>query len=101
MRPDDEALISIFYYLGYVHGMRHSVRGVDGKAIGDRESEKLLIRLLPSEVSALRFGADPERAIEMIKALVSSWKAQERDAQSRQLKPNRSRRRKTFIPQHV
>lgn len=86
MRPDDEALISIFYYLGYVHGMRHSVRRVDGKANVDRESEKLLIELLPPEVSALRFGADPEPAAKKIKALISAWawKAEDRGLQSKQ-----------------
>jgi hypothetical protein len=25
LKPDDEALISIFYYLGYTHGMRYSL----------------------------------------------------------------------------
>jgi hypothetical protein len=29
LKPDDEALISIFYYLGFTHGMRYSLRKLE------------------------------------------------------------------------
>lgn len=72
MKPDDEALISIFYYLGYTRGMRYSLRKLNHEDIMDRDQEKFWIELLPPEVSALRFGADPIPAAEKIEALIST-----------------------------
>lgn len=76
MKPDDEALISIFYCLGYAHGRRSDTRNVKGEPTPDRDQEKFLIDCLPLEVSALRFGGDPEPAIRKIKALVRTWKTE-------------------------
>jgi hypothetical protein len=74
LKPDDEALISIFYYIGFTHGMRYSLRKINQKEIVERDGEKSWIELLPPEVSALRFGADPLPAAEKIKTLISTWK---------------------------
>ena len=74
MKPDHEALISIFYYLGYTHGMRYCVRKLNHEDITDRDEEKLLIESLPPEVSALRFGGDPLPAAEKIETLILAWK---------------------------
>jgi hypothetical protein len=74
LKPDDEVLISIFYYLGYTHGMRYSLRRLCHEDIVDRGWEKPWIELLPPEVSALRFGADPLPAAEKIETLISRLK---------------------------
>jgi hypothetical protein len=74
LKPDDEALISLFYYLGYTHGVRYSLRKLNHEDIVDRDWEKSWIELLPPEVSALRFGADPFPAAEKIETLISTWK---------------------------
>lgn len=76
MKPDDEALISIFYCLGYTHGLRSSRRNIKGEPVPDRDQEKFLIDFLPPEVSALRFGGNPEPAVQKIKALITAWKAE-------------------------
>ena len=76
MKPDYEADISIFYCLGYTHGMRSSTRNAKSEAIPDRDQGKFLIDFLPPEVSALRFGGDPDPAIGKIKALIKAWKAE-------------------------
>jgi hypothetical protein len=74
LKPDDEALIRLFYYLGYTHGMRYSLKKLNHEDIVDRDEEKSWIELLPPEVSALRFGADPIPAAEKIETLISTWK---------------------------
>jgi hypothetical protein len=73
LRPDDEALISIFYCLGYLHGMRYSIRNLNHEEIIDRKAEKFWIDQLPSEVSALHLGGDIEPAVEKIRDLISAW----------------------------
>jgi hypothetical protein len=71
-------MISIFYYLGFLHGKRYSVRKTNGQADTDHESEKMLIDALPPEVSAIRLGADPAPAAEKIKALLLASKTENR-----------------------
>jgi len=85
------ALISVFYVLGYLHGMRYGASKMGGGAYADRESEKMLIEALPSEVSAIRFGADTEPAVEKIRALLLASK--EKDGQPKQPRRGRTRPR--------
>jgi hypothetical protein len=57
LKPDDEALISMFYYLGYRHGTRCTFG--NRRECADHNWEKFLIDMLPPEASALRLGACP------------------------------------------
>lgn len=67
MKPDN-ALLSIFYILGYIHGSRYILAELNRQKNVDRDSEKYWIDFLPPEVSALRSGGDPEPAVEKTKA---------------------------------
>jgi hypothetical protein len=75
-------MISVYYILGYLHGLRHGVSRFAGQADTDPESEKGLIQALSAEVYAIRFGADPEPAGKKVKALFSASK--QKDSQPNQ-----------------
>lgn len=64
---------SLYFYLGYYSGMRYSVnhiRSLNPIPMEESQDIRLLIDLLPTEVAALRFGADPEPAMLKIAQLI-------------------------------
>jgi hypothetical protein len=64
---------SLYFYLGYYSGMRYSVnhmRSSNPLPIEESEDIRILIEVLPTEVAALRFGANPEMAMLRIAQLI-------------------------------
>ncbi|MGA3298272.1 MAG: hypothetical protein ABSD41_12590 [Candidatus Bathyarchaeia archaeon] len=69
----DLAAASLYFYLGYYSGMRDSfnqLRSLNPIPREEPEEMRQLIEELPTEVAALRFGADPEPAIMKIRLLM-------------------------------
>jgi hypothetical protein len=69
----DLAIASLYFYLGYYSGMRDSLnhlRSLNPIPREEPEEMRQLIEELPTEVAALRFGADPEPARMKIRLLM-------------------------------
>lgn len=75
------ALAAIYFYLGYYSGMRYSfnsMKPLNPNPRGEPEYIHSMIEILPSEVAALRLGADPEPAALRINQLLNEKKRRSR-----------------------